>query len=445
MSFLKNDTIVAIATAHGMGSVSIVRVSGNDALKIALKLIKKDDLIPRYATFGGIYSLDKEFIDEGIMIYFKSPASFTGEDIVEFQTHGGIIVCNMILNELVKAGARVAKPGEFSKRAFLNNKLDLSKANAISSLINSKNESAAKILARQMRGELEKYADDMRVELVKTLAYVETSIDYADDDLPDNLLAQIQNMLQDNIKKLDNIVSISERRRGLIDGFKIAIIGKPNVGKSSMLNALLNYERAIVSNEAGTTRDRVEESLKIGTHLVKIIDTAGIRSGAGKVEEIGIVHSLKAVDEADIILAVFDSSQESDKQDDRILEILSKSNKKIFYILNKSDLQTKFDKNLVNPLKISTKNSLESITNAINEYLNMQDSSELMLSQASQITACKTASDALKRASQILSESELELFAYEINVAIKCIASMTRPFEYSEVLDEMFSSFCLGK
>ncbi|CAD7287400.1 tRNA modification GTPase MnmE [Campylobacter majalis] len=445
MSFLKNDTIVAIATAHGIGSVSIVRVSGDDALKIALKLTKKDSLTPRHATFGGVYSLDGEFIDEAVMIYFKSPASFTGEDIVEFQTHGGIVVCDMILNELVKAGARVANPGEFSKRAFLNNKLDLSKANAISSLINSKSESAAKILARQMRGELEKYADDMRAGLVRTLAYVETSIDYADDDLPDDLLAQIQNMLKDNIKKLDNIVSISERRRGLIDGFKIAIIGKPNVGKSSMLNALLNYERAIVSNEAGTTRDRVEESLKIGTHLVRIIDTAGIRNGAGKVEEIGIAHSLKAVDEADIILAVFDVSQESDKQDDRILEILSKSDKKIFYILNKSDLQTKFDKNLTNPLKISTKNSLESVTNAINEYLNTQDSSELMLSQTSQITACKTASDALKRASQILSESELELFAYEINVAIKCIASMTRPLEYSEVLDEMFSSFCLGK
>ena len=255
----KNDDIAAIATAHGIGSICIIRLSGSTALQSALKLTKISNLSPRLATLTKIYSLDKEFLDEAIMIYFKAPASFTGEDVVEFHTHGGFVVADMILNELVKLGVRLAEPGEFSKRAFLNDKLDLAKAEAIQGLINSRSEAAAKILARQMRGDLSRYVEQMRNELVKTLAFVETSIDYADDDLPGDLLEQIKAMLEANAAKLDKIVQISEQRRGLIDGFKVAIVGKPNVGKSSILNSLLSYERAIISDEAGTTRDRREE------------------------------------------------------------------------------------------------------------------------------------------------------------------------------------------
>ncbi|MCD8212587.1 MAG: tRNA uridine-5-carboxymethylaminomethyl(34) synthesis GTPase MnmE [Campylobacter sp.] len=445
MSFLKNDDIAAIATACGVGSICIVRLSGANALKIALKLTELPTLRPRFATLAKIYA-DGEFIDEGILIYFKSPASFTGEDVVEFQIHGGFIVAETILNELIKSGARLAQPGEFSKRAFLNNKMDLSKAESIQSLINARSQGAAKLIARSMRGDLAKFTGEIRDELITTLAFVETGIDYADDDLPSDLLESIRKMLNENSEKLEKIVNISQSRRGLIEGFKVAIVGKPNVGKSSILNALLNYERAIVSEEAGTTRDRVEENLRIGTHLVRIIDTAGIRKNAGRVEQIGITHSYKAIDEADIILAVFDGSNVADEQDMQILNSLKNSKKQIFYIINKCDLTLKFElSNLIDPLKISAKNSADQIIKTLEIYLNAQDIDGVILNSARQIECCNVANNAIKRALNLLNESELELFAYELNSAITSISAITKPFERDEILDQMFSRFCLGK
>ncbi|AQW82655.1 tRNA uridine-5-carboxymethylaminomethyl(34) synthesis GTPase MnmE [Campylobacter pinnipediorum] len=445
MTSLKNDTIVATATAHGAGSVSIIRMSGFDSLKIAKKLIKKDELTPRYATLCKIYSLDNSFMDEGLIIYFKAPNSFTGEDIVEFQIHGGFTITDMLLNELIKAGARLANPGEFSKRAFLNDKIDLLKANAISAMINARSQSAVKILARQMKGELKEYVENIRLDLIKTLAYVETSIDYADDDLPEDIIIQIKQMLVKNSQSLDKIVQISKQRSGLIDGFKIAIVGKPNVGKSSILNSLLKYERAIVSNEAGTTRDTIEEELKIGTHIIKIIDTAGIRENTGAIEEIGISYTLRAIKEADIILAVFDASSKATEQDKQIIKLINNSDKQIFFILNKIDLDIKFDLDLKDPIKISANNSVDEILSTLNNFLNNQDTGELMLSSVSQINACTNASMALKNGLELMQDNELELFAYELNKAIKNIADITKPVEYSELLDEMFSNFCLGK
>ncbi|MCR4942395.1 MAG: tRNA uridine-5-carboxymethylaminomethyl(34) synthesis GTPase MnmE [Campylobacter sp.] len=442
---MNNDTIAAIATANGIGSIAIIRVSGADALKISLKLSRKSTLTPRYATLCQIYALNGDFLDESLLIYFKAPASYTGEDVVEFQTHGGFVVASLILDELIKSGARLARAGEFSKRAFLNEKIDLAKANAIQALINSKNKSAAKILASQMRGDLSKFVNELRAELVKTLAFVETSIDYADDDLPSDLLDQISNLLSQNHEKLSKIVSLSKSRKGLIEGFKIAIIGKPNVGKSSILNSLLAYERAIISDEAGTTRDRIEENLIIGTHLVRIIDTAGIRKNAKKLENIGIGYSLKAIDEADIIIAVFDASKPSDEEDEKILSLAKQSQKKIFFVLNKSDLEQKFELNLDDVIKICAKSSTQNLLNALQEYLNLQDSDDIILNSNLQILSCQNAATALKNALDLLNQSQLELFAYEINHAIKFISSITRPLEYDEILDSMFSNFCLGK
>lgn len=443
-----NDTIVAISTANGVGAVSIIRVSGKEALDISLKLLKTNKLTPRYATLLKIYSLDNELIDRGIIIYFKSPKSFTGEDIVEFQTHGGFLISNLIIDELLKAGARLAKPGEFSKRAFLNDKMDLAKASSIQSLITARSKDALKILTYQMQGSLSGFVESLRGELVKTLAYTEVCIDYAEEDLPTDILEKINTLLSKNYKKLDEIVTISRQRKGLIEGFKVAIIGKPNVGKSSILNALLSYDRAIISNEAGTTRDSIEESLMLGSHLVRIIDTAGIREGVSSIEKIGIKTAIKKANEADIVLAVFDSSAKFDEEDRAILEIcmgLEKNDKKIFYILNKSDLIQKFDKKLNKPLQISAKEGIGLVTDELKNYLDTKNYDGIMLTATYQINAVNSAKEAILRAKNLLNENELELFAYEINSAISEISSITRPFERTEILDEMFSSFCLGK
>ncbi|EAK2265514.1 tRNA uridine-5-carboxymethylaminomethyl(34) synthesis GTPase MnmE [Campylobacter jejuni] len=441
-----SDTIAAIATAHGVGSISIVRLSGERALEFALKLSHKTKLTPRHATFTKLFNQNNEIIDEAIMIYFKAPYSFTGEDIVEFQIHGGFSVSEVLLEELVSLGARLALAGEFSKRACLNGKMTPLKALNIQDLILSKSALAAKIIARNMQGNLGELLEKIRTDLVKTLAFVETSIDYADDDLPSDLLEQISTMCEENSKILKEIYTLSQSKKGLIEGFKIAIVGKPNVGKSSLLNALLSYERAIVSDIAGTTRDTIEESFKLGTHLLRIIDTAGIRESKDVIEQIGVALSKKSLEDADIILAVFDASRVQDKEDGKIFELLANTDKKIFWILNKSDLENVF-KNTQNKnfIKLSAQKDITLLKEELQNYLNSFDSEGIMVSSLDLINACKISSEAIFRAKGLLEESSLELFAFELNLAINELARFTKDFQRDEILDEMFGNFCLGK
>ncbi|AXL45336.1 tRNA uridine-5-carboxymethylaminomethyl(34) synthesis GTPase MnmE [Campylobacter jejuni] len=441
-----SDTIAAIATAHGVGSISIVRLSGERALEFALKLSHKTKLTPRHATFTKLFNQNNEIIDEAIMIYFKAPYSFTGEDIVEFQTHGGFSVSEVLLEELVGLGARLALAGEFSKRACLNGKMTPLKALNIQDLILSKSALAAKIIARNMQGNLGELLEKIRTDLVKTLAFVETSIDYADDDLPSDLLEQISTMCEENSKILKEIYTLSQSKKGLIEGFKIAIVGKPNVGKSSLLNALLSYERAIVSDIAGTTRDTIEESFKLGTHLLRIIDTAGIRESKDAIEQIGVALSKKSLEDADIILAVFDASRVQDKEDEKIFDLLANTDKKIFWILNKSDLENVF-KNTQNKnfIKLSAQKDITLLKEELQNYFNSFDSEGIMVSSLDLINACKISSEAIFRAKGLLEESSLELFAFELNLAINELARFTKDFQRDEILDEMFGNFCLGK
>ncbi|EAH4568137.1 tRNA uridine-5-carboxymethylaminomethyl(34) synthesis GTPase MnmE [Campylobacter jejuni] len=441
-----SDTIAAIATAHGVGSISIVRLSGERALEFALKLSHKTKLTPRHATFTKLFNQNNEIIDEAVMIYFKAPYSFTGEDIVEFQTHGGFSVSEVLLEELVSLGARLALAGEFSKRACLNGKMTPLKALNIQDLILSKSALAAKIIARNMQGNLGELLEKIRTDLVKTLAFVETSIDYADDDLPSDLLEQISTMCEENSKILKEIYTLSQSKKGLIEGFKIAIVGKPNVGKSSLLNALLSYERAIVSDIAGTTRDTIEESFKLGTHLLRIIDTAGIRESKDVIEQIGVALSKKSLEDADIILAVFDASRVQDKEDEKIFDLLANTDKKIFWILNKSDLENVF-KNTQNKnfIKLSAQKDITLLKEELQNYLNSFDSEGIMVSSLDLINACKISSEAIFRAKGLLEESSLELFAFELNLAINELARFTKDFQRDEILDEMFGNFCLGK
>ena len=444
-----NDTIAAIATANGIGSIAIIRISGDRALEIAKKLTKKEHFTPRYATLSTLYNAEDALIDESIIIYFQAPFSFTAEDVVEIQCHGGFIVAQSILKAVVALGARLADAGEFSKRAFFNGRIDLSEAEAIAQLIEAKSEDAAKILARQMKGELKEYIEQIRDAIIHILAYSEVSIDYAEEDLPQDLILQIEQKLQELQSSLESTLRASESREGLMQGFRVAIVGKPNVGKSSLLNALVNYNRAIVSDIAGTTRDTIEEQVKIGSHLIRIVDTAGIRESEDTIECIGIQRSLEAVEQSDIVIALFDGSRPLDNEDQQILSLLDShtNDKKVFMIKSKRDLEQKLlDPTLCFDLEINSKQSVSELIKLLEAHMDTNNlSDEIMLVSSRQITAVKKTLENIKEALEPLHDQELEIFSFHLNEAIKEMASITRPFENDEMLDKMFGSFCLGK
>ena len=445
-----HNSIAAIATAHGVSSISIIRVSGEAALSIAHKISHLEKITPRYAHLTSLYTTDDALIDQAIMIYFSAPNSFTGEEIVEFQCHGGMIVAQEILDTILSYGVRLAEPGEFSKRAFLNGKIDLTEAEAISKLIEAKSVDAAKILAKQMKGELKTFVDESRDALLKSLAYSEVMIDYAEEDIPDDIMENIVRQLDELTDIIEQIVEASHRRRGLIEGFKVAIIGKPNVGKSSLLNALLSYDRAIVSEIAGTTRDTIEEQVRIGSHIIRLVDTAGIRESEDTIEKIGIERSISSVEDADIIIPLFDGSRILDEEDEKILSIINDlQDKHCIVAINKSDLELKLDRNrleMFDPIYVSAKKGFERLTVSIENLLNgIGEGEELMLISARQIEAVNLAKNSIFEAKTPLIDGELEFFSYHLQEAVKAISSISKPYDSEEILDKMFGEFCLGK
>jgi tRNA modification GTPase len=307
------------------------------------------------------------------------------------------------------------------------------------------------MLSRQLNGELQKFVDTLRDELIEILAFVEVNIDYAEEDLPLDLQTQIKDRLLKIKTLLNETLESSKSREGLIDGFKVSIIGKPNVGKSSLLNALLKYDRAIISDIAGTTRDTIEESLKIGTHLVKFVDTAGIRETKESIEKIGIERSIEAIESSDIVIALFDGSQKVNEDDEKIIELAErfKETKEIVLAVNKIDLEKKFDTHLLEQFKyleISSKSSIQPILKKLKTLLDQKSSADdLILISKRQIDAVTNALKHIDDSFGFLEDGELELFAYNINEAIYHIASITTIFERDEILDKMFGSFCLGK
>jgi len=444
------NSIAAIATAHGVSSISIIRVSGEAALHVAHKISHLDSIIPRHAHLTSLYNAQDDLIDQAIMIYFVAPYSFTGEEIVEFQCHGGMIVAQEILDTILSYGVRIAEPGEFSKRAFLNGKIDLTEAEAISKLIEAKSVDAAKILAKQMKGELKTFVNESREALLRSLAYSEVMIDYAEEDIPDDIMESIVSQLDSLTEKIEYIVDASYRRRGLIEGFKVAIIGKPNVGKSSLLNALLSYDRAIVSEIAGTTRDTIEEQVRIGSHIIRLVDTAGIRDSEDTIEKIGIERSLSSIDDADVVIALFDNSRICDEEDEKILSLLENmGDKHLIVACNKSDLEQQFDRIKLSKydiLDVSAKKSFIRLTECLESILNsVGEGEELMLISARQIEAVNKTKGFILEAKAPLMEGELEFFSYHLQEAVKSISSISKPYDNEEILDKMFGEFCLGK
>jgi len=417
---------------------------------LAQKISRKDTFAPRLATLTFLHDQLNDAIDQAIVIYFKAPHSFTAEDVVEFQCHGGSVVAGMVLETLIAYGARLANPGEFSKRAFLNGRIDLSEAEAIAALIETKSVDAAKMLTRQLKGELRDFVLHVRELLIETLAFVEVNIDYAEEDLPLDMIEKIKEKLDILAKELLKTYESSKRRQGLMHGFKIAIVGKPNVGKSSLLNTLLSYDRAIISDIAGTTRDTIEEELRIGTHLVRIVDTAGIRQAHDVIEKIGIERSIAAIEESEIVIAMFDNSKPCDHEDEKMLTLLQQyaSSKHVLIVLNKIDLPNAFDTKRLETdfISLSCQNDSYQLTQKLETILDQTTRDDtIMLTSTRQIDAVKKAYENVQSSYQLLGEGELELFAFHINEAIQSISSITTAFERDEILEKMFSNFCLGK
>ncbi|OPX27418.1 MAG: tRNA uridine-5-carboxymethylaminomethyl(34) synthesis GTPase MnmE [Campylobacteraceae bacterium 4484_166] len=444
---MRSDTIVAIATAYGMGAISIIRLSGANSLAIAKSITKKTILQPRVATLSKLYNTQDEPIDEAVVIYFKSPKSYTGEDIVEFQCHGGLTVANMVLNTAIDCGAVIANSGEFTKRAYLNGKIDISKVETISCLLSAQSEDAVKLLSRQLTGELKLFVDDIKKDLISILSNIEVNIDYANELLPSNTISNTQKLLENIKLKLENLLENSKQRDGLMSGFNITIVGKPNVGKSSFLNSLLKFERAIVSDIAGTTRDTITHNIKIGTHIVNIVDTAGIRESKNDIETIGIQRSIEAIEQSDIVVAIFDNSRVFDENDKKILDYVAKSGKKTIKIINKIDLTNKLDREKIgNFICINCKLSIKEFETKLENILNESfDSSQMALISTRQINIVQQTLQDINESFKSLKDNQLEIFAFHINESLNNISKITKSYSHDEMLDVMFGEFCLGK
>lgn len=444
----KDDTIVAISTPIGTSAISIVRLSGNKALEIAKILTKSSQFTPRYAYLKYLYNANGSVIDRGIVIFFNAPHSFSGEDIVEFQCHGGILTPKTLLAECVRYGARIANAGEFSKRALLNGKMDLATIESVSKLIISQNTQAQTLLGNILKGDLKRFCDEVRTNLVRILAHIEAMIDYAEENLPLDLEQNIKAQLHQTCDKLNELYTHSKSFQHIIDGHRLIIIGKPNVGKSSLLNRLLLSERAIVSNIAGTTRDIIQENLTIANQIITIIDTAGIHTTNEQIEQMGIAKSKEYIKNSTIIIAMFDGSRDYD--DDEIIEILKENTDKIIIaVINKSDKIQHFDEKKLDKfevLKISTlDDSVFKLRNLIGEKItnNAINNQNVLLSSTRQMECLKHCIDEITLARKNLAESEI--FAYHINMAIHALSAITSPFINEEILDSMFGEFCLGK
>ena len=346
------DTICAIATPIGEGGVAIIRISGENALNIASKIfISKNNYdVKNMQTYtmkyGNVINVEnKEIVDEVILSYMKAPNSYTGENVVEINCHGGVVSTNSVLNQIIRAGARLAEPGEFTKRAFLNGRIDLSQAEAVMDIITAKTELSMKSAMLQSNGALSREIAELRKYLLNVLALIEYAVDFTEDDediIDDNLLLQIKDGIDKTILKIKSLLSNADEGKIIREGLNVVIVGKPNVGKSSLLNALLKEKRAIVTDVPGTTRDVIEEYINLDGIPIRITDTAGIRDTEDIVEKIGVEKSKEKIEEADLIILMLDTSRDIDDDDKDIIDKIK--DRKYIVLLNKIDLDIKISK-----------------------------------------------------------------------------------------------------
>ena len=453
----KNKTICAISTPPGAGGISIIRVSGDDSLKIASKIFSSknnDDLIknPRKLILGKIKT--KVFTDTCLAVYFKSPNSYTGEDMVEFQCHGGSAVCEGVFNAAIEAGAAVAEAGEFTKRAFVNGKLSLDEAEGVIDIINSESESEVRAGTGLLNGNLKSQIEKMQNVLTTLLAKVEVSIDYPEEELEDETSIEVKEELLKIKKDCEEILFNSKTGVKVKSGYRVGIIGKTNVGKSSLLNAMLNYNKAIVTNISGTTRDLVEDTYVYNGVKFNLIDSAGIRETDDIVEKIGIEKSKELIDVSDIILFVVDGSEDLENDEIEIMKKLS--NKNAILVINKSDLFNKNDivskindfwnKDLIFISAKEVKGVVDLKDKIFNMLIDKKVLNSLLLTNVRHIDLIKKAVDCVVRAiGAVDSGLTLDMVSIDIQDAWNFLGEITGVSNTEEIVNTIFSKFCVGK
>lgn len=449
-----NDTIVAISTALGVGAISIVRLSGNDAINIVNKCFEGKDLtkVDSHTIHYGFIKNETERIDEVLVSVMRAPKTYTTEDIVEINCHGGIITTKQVLETMLNSGARLAEPGEFTKRAFLNGRIDLVESEAIMDLIESKSSEAKKMALSQLYGDLSKLITSFRDRLKNLLSSIEVNIDYPEYyDIEIVTEEKIAKEIKSMKEELKNLIEKSKSSSIIKNGIQTVILGRPNVGKSSILNKLLDEEKAIVTNVAGTTRDIVEGQTYIDGILIKFIDTAGIRKTDDIVEKIGVEKSLKAVEDADLIILVLNNNEELTAED---LEILEKTkDKQRIIVINKKDLERniKLPENLENVVETDT-NSIEgidSLKSKIKEMFNLEKITTkdyTYLSNSRQISLITKAYQSILSAEKSLNESlPIDLIAIDLKECFDFLGQVIGISYTDEIIDNLFENFCVGK
>lgn len=441
---MMNDTIAAIATANATGAVSIIRISGEEAILIASELINKDlSKKEGYTITFGTVQEDNEVVDEVLVSIFRAPKSYTGEDVVEIGCHGGLFITRKILSLCLGKGARLARRGEFTERAFLNGKMDLSQAEGVNDLINATDEVNAKSAMHSLKGSVSKILKPLEEDLTQIISNIEVNIDYPEyDDVhqltEDEILPKAKTWLKDIQKLIDE----AKKAVNIREGIDTVILGRPNVGKSSLLNALLEEDKAIVTDIAGTTRDIVEGTVRLDGITLNLIDTAGIHESNDIVEKIGIDKSLQALEKAELVIVVIDGSEALTEEDHKLLEMTKNKNRIVVY--NKNDKAIQHD-----VISISAINGdVEALTNAIKEkyekelYLASSDT----LNNERQIGLAIQAEQSMKNAIRTLEDGmELDLVTIDLENAWTSLKEITGKAGKEDLLDEIFSRFCLGK
>ncbi len=448
-------TIAAISTPAGTGGISIVRMSGDKALNILRKVFKTknlDTFDSHTVKYGYIVDNDGKIVDEVLVSYFKAPRTYTGEDICEINCHGGNIVTKQVLELLLKNGAVLAEGGEFTKRAFLNGKMDLSQAEAVIDIINSKSDKEKKSSLNQLKGVLGRKIKEIKADFVDLLVDIEANIDYPEYDIEEVRREKILKILEENIKKMDKLENSFESGKVLKNGVDTVIVGKPNVGKSSLLNVLLKEERAIVTEIPGTTRDTIEEYLTIRGVPLKITDTAGIRETEDVVEEIGVEKSIKALENAELVLILLDGTKRLEKEDYDILEKVK--DKKHLIIINKIDLKSNIEKEKLDGeeiVEISTKTleGIEILEEKIEKLFNQNEidvDTEIVITNLRHKDLIAKAKEQIQHIDEALKAGlPIDMVSIELQNAVQFLGEITGETVSEDVVNGIFKKFCVGK